>query len=340
MSTPTPAGTSNRQFRLKQRPVGKISRDNFDLRNGPMPTPGPDQALVQTLMLSLDPTMRIWADEREQYLPPVQIGDVMRGGGVGRVLSSNNPRYKEGDLVSGMTGWQEFCLAGKDFSVLPAPGKMPIEAYVGVLGMTGMTAYFGLLELGKPKAGETLVVSAAAGAVGSVAGQIGKIAGCRVVGIAGSDEKCQWLTRDLGFDAAINYKQTHWRDQLKAACPQGIDINFENVGGEIMDGVLSNMNLHGRVVLCGLIAGYNENPKAALGNFSTVLMRRLSVQGFIILDYISRMHEATRQLGAWAVEGKVKQRETVVEGFDKLPEALTMLFDGSNTGKLMVRVAS
>lgn len=329
----------NLQFRLKQRPTGSITREHFDLRESPLPSPGPDQALVQTLLLSLDPTMRIWTEDREQYMPPVKLGEVMRGGGIGRVVKSNSARFKEGDIVTGNLGWQQYSVAGDEASVLPPPGKMPLEAYMGVLGITGMTAYFGLLELGKPKSGETLVVSAAAGAVGSVAGQIGKIAGCRVVGIAGSDEKCKWLKNDLGFDAAINYKQPKWRDHLKAACPKGIDINFENVGGEIMEGVLSNMNLHGRVVLCGLIAGYNENPKAAFGDFSTVLMRRLSVQGFIILDYLGRMHEATRQLGAWVVEGKIKQRETVVDGFEALPKALNMLFDGSNIGKLMVRVA-
>ncbi|MBZ0237325.1 MAG: NADP-dependent oxidoreductase [Deltaproteobacteria bacterium] len=334
--------TRNRQFRLASRPEGKVQRSNFDAVDGDVPSPGAGQLLVRTKYLSLDPTNRVWMQDIEQYLPPVQIGEVMRGVGLGEVIESQHPDFKAGDLVIGMVGWQEVAVldgGGPNKPTRLPPGlPFPEPAFLGALGVTGITAYFGLLELGKPKAGETVVVSAAAGAVGSVAGQIAKLQGCRVVGIAGSADKCAWLTGELGFDAAICYRDADWKEQLRAACPEGIDVDFENVGGDIMSTVLAGMNLHGRVVLCGLISGYNTG-KRMLGPFDTVLMKRLTVSGFIILDYAPRFMEAVMQLGQWMMQGKLRHADTIVDGLDAAPEALNMLFDGGNRGKLLVRVA-
>jgi len=289
--------------------------------------------------LSIDPTMRIWM-AMDSYLPAVAIGDVMRSGGFAEIVESRHPNYKAGDRVTGLTGLQEYLLIDASAkSFLQKVPKIPFvsdSVFLGLLGMNGLTAYFGM-EIAQPKKGETLVVSAAAGATGSIAGQIGKIQGCRVVGIAGSDEKCSWLTNDLGFDSAINYKQADWKAKLAAATPSGVDINFENVGGEIMHAVFDRMNLHGRVVLCGLISGYNkEDP--ALASLATVLVKRLRVQGFIILDYAPRFMEAATQLGQWKMFGKLKDRETIVEGLEKAPDAINMLFTGGNIGKLIVKL--
>jgi hypothetical protein len=270
----------------------------------------------------------------------VAIGEVMRAGGFAEIIESRHPDYKKGDRVTGITGLQDYVLIdGSVKSFLQKVPKIPFVSdtvFLGVLGMNGLTAFFGM-EIAQPKKGETLVVSAAAGATGSIAGQIGKIQGCRVVGIAGSDDKCAWLTKDLGFDAAVNYKQPDWKDKLAAATPNGIDIDFENVGGEIMQAVFDRMNLHGRVVVCGLISGYNkEDP--GLASLAQVLVKRLRVEGFIILDYASRFMEAATQLGQWKMFGKLKDRETIVEGLEKAPEAINMLFTGGNTGKLIVKV--
>jgi len=260
--------------------------------------------------------------------------------GFAEIVESKHPDFKKGDRVTGLTGFQEYLVidaSAKTF--LQKVPKIPFVSdtvFLGLLGMNGLTAFFGM-EIAAPKKGETLVVSAAAGATGSIAGQIGKIHGCRVVGIAGSDEKCAWITKELGFDAAINYKQPDWKEKLAAACPKGIDINFENVGGEIMHTVLGLMNLHGRVVVCGLISGYTQEDPG-LASFATVLMKRLRVQGFILLDYAARFMEAATQLGQWKMFGKLKDRETIVEGLEKAPDAINMLFSGGNTGKLIVKL--
>jgi len=331
----------NRQFRLKRRPVGRAERTDFDLVESAVPTPGPDQALVRNLYLSLDPTNRIWMSDMDQYMPPVAIGEVMRGGGIGQVIASNDPAYAIGDLVQGLVGWQDYVLSGGgEMPLMPLPKGLPVPptAMLGAAGATGITAYFGLFEIGQPKPGETVLVSAAAGAVGSVVGQIAKIQGCRAVGIAGSREKCRWITEELGFDAAVNYKEPGWREALDRACPSGIDVDFENVGGEIMDTVLARMNLHGRVALCGMISGYNAGERM-LGDFQTILMKRLRVEGFIILDYLPRFAEAAAVLGGWLVEGKLKHRETIVDGLENAPAALNRLFDGENIGKLIVKIA-
>ncbi len=333
--------STNRQILLKSRPKGAISRDNFESVSSALPPLRDGQALARVRYLSVDPTMRVWMSNREGYMPPVGIGEVMRAGGIAEVLDSRHPDFHSGDMVFGFVGFQEYTLIGAGeftpFRKLPANLGIPVTAFLGVLGITGITAYFGMMDIAKPKAGETLVVSAAAGATGSVAGQIGKIAGCRVVGIAGGPEKCAWLRDELGFDHAIDYKQPGWKEQLAAACPGGVDINYENVGGEIMHAVMDRMNTFGRVVLCGLISGYNtEDP--ALESFARVLIRRLKVQGFIVLDYAARFNEALVQLGQWYAAGKLKDRQTIVEGLDRAPDALSMLFSGANIGKTIVRL--
>jgi NADPH-dependent curcumin reductase len=332
---------TNRQLRLKSRPKGPVSRDNFELVTQPIPELAEGQALARVRYLSIDPTMRIWMADIPQYMPPVAIGEVMRSFGLAEVVESRNLDFKRGDKIVGLTGLQEYTLIGgseaRSFQKVPSVPLVSDSAFLGVLGINGLTAYFGMMDIAKPQKGETLVVSAAAGATGSIAGQIGKIHGCRVVGIAGSVEKCSWLMEKLGFDAAINYKQPDWKEKLAAATPQGIDIDFENVGGEIMHTVLSRMNLFGRVVVCGLISGYNkEDP--GLASFATVLIKRLRVQGFILLDYAPKFMEAGTQLGKWKIFGKLKDRETIIKGLEKAPDAINMLFTGENIGKMLVEL--
>ncbi len=334
----------NRQFRLKNRPVERVVPDNFSFVEEDVPDLKDGEVLIRNRILSLDPTNRIWMTDMEQYMPPVGIGEVMRGLGIGRVVDSKNPNYKEGDFVSGLLGWQDFFKAGaeelKVLSKLPEVPGVTLETFAGAAGMTGLTAYFGLLEIGQPKAGETLVVSAAAGAVGSIVGQLGKISGLNVVGIAGSADKCKWLVDELSFDAAINYKEAGWKEQLKNATPNGIDIDFENVGGEIMETVYQRMNLFGRIVLCGLISGYNDkdDSKSRLP-LSSALMKRLRIQGFIVMDFADKNVEAITKLATWIAQGKIKHRETIVNGLENAPTALNQLFDGGNVGKLLIKVS-
>lgn len=334
----------NRQFRLASRPVGDITADNFEYREEAIPQLSDGEVLVRTIYLSLDPTNRIWMSDRPQYMPPVEIGQVMRGGGIGVVEESKNPNFQTGDLVSGMLGWQDYALAlgntGLDITKLPDPLPYPLTALIGPLGMTGFTAYFGLLDIGKPQAGETVVVSAAAGAVGSVVGQIAKIMGCRVVGITGSDEKCHWLVEELGFDDAINYKTADLETALAKSCPDGIDVYFDNVGGAILDAVLTKINLHARIPLCGLISTYNATePVPGPYNYSQILMQRSLVQGFIILDYVPRFGEAIKDLGQWLKQGKIKYALEIVEGLENAPSAILKLFDGNKIGKLAIKVS-
>lgn len=332
----------NRQWRLKARPVGRIKASDFELVEAPVPKAGPGQAVARLRFLSLDPTNRIWVTDAESYLPPVQIGEVMRGGGIAEVVESNTPDYAVGDLVTGLTGWQEYVLLDGSAMVQPLPKGLPVppEVFMGVLGVTGLTAYFGLLDVGRPQAGETVVVSAAAGATGSVAGQIAKLKGCRAVGIAGGADKCRWLTDELGFDAAVDYKADGWPRRLREACPNGIDVNFENVGGEILDTVLMQMNVFGRIPVCGLISAYNatavpEGPK----NLRAVLTQRLRMQGLIVFDWANRVPEAISQLGQWHKEGKLKIREDVREGgLDAFTDVLNLLYTGGNMGKLVLKV--
>jgi NADPH-dependent curcumin reductase len=309
-----------------------------------MPSPGPAEALVRNLYLSFDPSQRIWMTDMPGYMPPVAIGEVMRADGIGQVIESNDPKLPVGSLVHGLVGWQDYVVTSKSipFGFTPLPPGLPVppEVMLSVLGLTGVTAYFGMRELGAPKPGETVVVSAASGAVGSIAGQIAKIEGCRVVGLAGSGEKCAWLTNELGFDVAVNYRAPDWKKQLRAACPNGVDIDFENVGGEIMQAVFSLLNLHARVVLCGLIAGYNsDDSKASLVDLGPIIVKRVRIQGFIVLDYAKRYLEAAVQLGQWVAAGKIKHHETIVEGLEHAPQTLNRLFTGDKLGKLLLKIA-
>lgn len=328
---------------LKRRPDGRLSRDDFDWQTTELPDPTDGQVLVRTVYLSLDPTNRIWASDQDQYMPPVQLGEVMRGGTLGVVEASANPDYAPGDVVQGMWGWASHTLADNaaGLTKMPHTPGVPLDAYMSVLGATGMTAYFGLLDIGRPEAGETLVVSAAAGAVGQIVGQIGKIKGCRVVGTAGSDAKCRHLVEDLGFDAAINYKTADLDAELAAACPDGIDVYFENTGGPVTDAVLKRVNLNARIPLCGLIAHYNEGDNSqgvpGPGNFQMLLMKRVLLQGFIILDYFPRFPEGIAEMAGWLSDGKIKYDTDIIEGLENAPEAVNRLFDGANTGKLLVQ---
>ncbi|NJK57935.1 MAG: NADP-dependent oxidoreductase [Pleurocapsa sp. SU_5_0] len=331
----------NRQWCLATRPIGAIAESNFEWKQEPVPTLEEGQILVRNIYLSLDPTNRGWLNEGDNYLPPVAIGEVMRGFGIGVVERSRNAKFPEGTLVQGFLGWQDYAIAdGTDLNQFQKDPSVPLTAYLGLFGFIGMTAYFGLLDIGKPKAGETLVVSGAAGAVGSLVGQIGKIKGCRVVGIAGSEEKCRWLKDELGFDAAINYKTESVLESLQQHCPDGIDVYFENVGGEILDAVLSLINLRARIVLCGLISQYNATePVPGPYNFINIVTQRAKLEGFIILDYFNRAQEALADLGQWYAQGKIKYRIDAIDGLENAPRAINKLFDGTNQGKLIIRVS-
>lgn len=337
------SGEINRQWRLARRPVGDIAEGDLEWREEPAPQAGPGQVRVRTLILSMDPTNRIWMSDHRQYMPPVQVGDVMRGVTLGVVDQSNVPDYAVGDLVNGLWGWQDYAVidvAKTPLGRLPKDRKLPLPGYVALLSTTGMTAYFGLLDIGQPQPGETLVVSAAAGAVGSLAGQIGKIKGCRVIGIAGSDEKCRWITEELGFDGAINYRREDVGAALDRLCPDGIDIDFENVGGEVMDAVFGRLNLRARVALCGLISQYNAaGPVPGPTNFDQILMQRVRVQGFIVRDYAARFPEAAKDLMAWHEAGRLRYQTDIVHGLENAAATVKRLFEGANTGKLMVQVA-
>ena len=333
----------NRRFLLKSRPEARIDANTFEMVSEPIAELTEGQALIRTELLSLDPTNRIWVADVDQYMPPVQIGEVMRGLGLGRIVASKNPSLPVGRLVSGPVSWQDYNVAdGTEswpFALVPDNVPVSVEDLAGAAGMTGLTAYFGVFEVAKAEAGQTMVVSAAAGAVGSIAGQLGKIAGCRVVGIAGSEAKCKWLTTDLGFDAAVNYKAPDWKQQLIDATPDGIDVNFENVGGEIMQFVFSRLNLRARVALCGMISSYNDpDDLKTKVSLTSVLMKRVRVEGFIITDFMNRFPEGSAKLIEWIAQGKIKTTSTIVEGLENAPEAVNQLFDGSNTGKLLVRV--
>ena len=336
---------SNRQWRLKRRPVGEIRPGDLELSDSPKPVPGANEILVRNVYLSLDPTNRIWMSDMEQYMPPVEIGDVMRGGTLGVVEQSYAEGFAVGDVVlPGLGGWQDYVVSKAEGPFparkLPVVPGLPLATFMSSLGATGATAYFGLLDLGRPKAGETVVVSAAAGAVGQIVGQIAKIKGCRVVGLAGSDDKCRYVVKELGFDACINYKREDIAKALKRECSNGIDVDFENAGGEILDAVLANINLKARIVLCGLIAQYNANgPTPGPYNFANVLMKRARIEGFIIIDYFDRFPEFAMQMAQWLMEGKVKDRVDINDGLENAVTTLGKLFTGGNTGKLLVRIS-
>jgi NADPH-dependent curcumin reductase CurA len=306
-----------------------------------VPEPAEGGVLVKTLYLSLDPAMRGWMNDARSYIAPVAIGEVMRAGGAGRVVASNDGRYAEGDHVVGMFGVQEQAVADARGLTKVDLDVAPLPKWLSVLGMTGMTAYFGLLEVGQPKVGETVVVSGAAGAVGQTVGQLATIKGCRAVGIAGGPKKCEWVVRELGFDACIDYKAGPVKDGLKAHCPQGVDVYFDNVGGEILDAVLTRLNRKARVVICGAISQYNNTtPVKGPANYLSLLVNRARMEGMVVFDYADRYAEAIHELGGHLRSGRMKSREDVVRGRDNLPEALLELFDGRNFGKLVLEVAS
>jgi leukotriene B4 12-hydroxydehydrogenase/15-oxo-prostaglandin 13-reductase len=333
----------NRQITLAARPAGYPKESDFKLVESPIPSPGPGQVLVRVLYLSVDPYMRGRMNDVRTYADPVKIGEVMGGGTVGRVVESRNDQFNEGDFVAGMQGWQEYGLSdGKDLRKLD-PSLAPITTALGVLGMPGLTAYFGLLDICNPQPGETVVVSGAAGAVGSLAGQIAKIKGCRVVGIAGSDDKVRHLTDDLGFDAAFNYKTTSdYYGKLKQLCPSGIDVYFDNVGGEITDAVFRLINVRARISICGQISQYNvEKPEMGPRLLLTMLLiRQAKAEGFLVFQFAERYPEGIREMARWIKEGKLKYREDVVEGLETTPRAFIGMLKGENIGKRLVKVAN
>jgi len=330
----------NRQWLLASRPFGMVSPSNFELAETPVPELADGQYLVRNLYISFDPTMRGWMEERESYMPPVAIGEVMRAATVGQVVESKNPAFKVGDMVQGLFGMQEYAIAPQGFMQgSPVAEGIPATWPLGVLGLTGMTAYFGLLDLGKPEAGETLLVSGAAGATGSIAAQIGKLMGCRVVGIAGGSEKCGWLTGEVGLDAAIDYKTEDVAARIKELCPNGVNIYFDNVGGTILDAALANLALRARVVMCGGISGYNETtPPAGPRNLMNLVLQRARMEGFIIIDFVPRFPEAAARLGEWVRAGKIVHREDIQEGIENAPETFLRLFRGQNIGKQLLKV--
>jgi NADPH-dependent curcumin reductase CurA len=328
----------NHQFRLARRPVGMVQRSDFEYTEAPVAEPGEGEVLVKILYISLDPAMRGWMNEGKSYIPPVGIGEVMRAGAVGRVIASRDPGIAVGDHVVGVLGVQEYAVAKAKGLTKVDPGLVPLPVYLGTLGMPGMTAYFGLLEVGRPKSGETVVVSGAAGAVGQVVGQIAKIKGCRVVGIAGGPDKCDYL-RSIGFDAAIDYKHQDVKAALKEHCPKGVDVYFDNVGGEILDTVLTHLAMHARIVICGAISQYNESKMKGPSNYMSLLVNRASMTGMVVFDYASRYAEAAREMAGWMATGQLKSREDIVEGLETFPETLLKLFKGENTGKLVLKVA-
>ena len=332
----------NRQWLLAARPHGMVKESDFRWNEATVPTPGEGEVLVRVLYLSFDPAMRGWMEDRPSYIPPVALGEPMRAGAVGRVVASRHPGFAAGDLVQGLFGWQDYALAN---GALLGPGsKVPAGTPptwpLGVLGITGLTAYFGMLDLGRPKAGETVVVSGAAGATGSIAGQVAKLQGARVVGIAGGPEKCDWLVREAHFDAAIDYKAEDVGARLSALCPKGVDVFFDNVGGAILDAVLGRIALRARVVLCGGISGYNEaEPPAGPRNLMNLVIQRGRMEGFIVIDYLPRFGEGVAALRRWLEEGRLAHQEDVQVGLENAPRTFLRLFRGENRGKQLLQIA-
>lgn len=335
----------NHQFRLAARPVGMCNRSHWNYTEEAINDIAESELLVKVLYLSLEPAMRGWINEGRSYAAPVGIGEVMRAAGIGRVVASKDAAFQVGDFVAGRFGVQEYAKCkGKELTKID-PSLAPLPVYLNVLntnglGLPGMTAYFGLLEIGQPKSGETVVVSGAAGAVGMTAGQIAKIKGCRVVGIAGSAEKCQYIVKELGFDAAIDYKSGDVKQALRTHCPKGLNIYFDNVGGDILEACLGNLAMHARVVLCGAISQYNNTtPVRGPSNYMALLVYRSRMEGFLVFDYIAKYPQAQQEMAAWIKQGKLKSREDIVEGFETFPDTFLKLFKGENFGKLILKVA-
>ena len=331
----------NHQVRLAARPVGLPKESDWDHTTEPVASPGDGEVLVKVRYVSLDPAMRGWMNDAKSYVPPVGIGEVMRAGGVGEVVESGSPDFAPGDFVTGITGAQEYVVLKAAEALKVDTDLAPLPVYLSALGMTGMTAYFGLLEIGKPQPGQTVVVSGAAGAVGSVVGQIAKIKGCRAIGIAGGEEKCRHVVDDLGFDACIDYRAGSIGKALHQHCPDGIDVYFDNVGGEILDAALAQLARGARVAICGAISQYNATDRVpGPSNYMSLLVNRASMTGFLVFDYADRYAEAAREMGGWLAEGKLKTFEDIAEGgIDAFGDTLLRLFDGANTGKLILTVA-
>jgi NADPH-dependent curcumin reductase len=331
--------TMNRQVLLANRPLGAVTEDNFRIAETPVPTTAEGQVLVKNEWLSLDPYMRGRMSDAKSYVPPVQIGEVMVGQTVGEVIESKDPAFVPGDRVLTPLGWQLYGVArSKELTKIDTK-RAPASFYLGLLGMPGMTAWFGLFEIGQPKAGETVVVSAASGAVGSVVGQLAKITGCRVVGIAGGKAKCDYVVHELGFDACVDYKAGNLLQDLRTQCPDGVDVHFENVGGAILDTMLRIMNLRSRIIVCGLIAEYNATEPYGYKMMRSVLVNRIKMQGMIVFDWKDRYGEALRDLGMHFAAGRLKYRESVIDGLDNAPKGLIALLRGENFGKQLVKLA-
>ena len=331
----------NRRLVLAERPSGMVNERTIRMEETDIPVAGPGEALARVRYLSIDPTIRTWMDDAPGYLPPIAIDEVVRAGGIAEVIESNTPQYKLGELLFGMTGWQDYVIADEGARTMQSlPAGVSPTAALGVLGITGMTAYFGLLDVGRVQEGDVVVVSGAGGATGSTVGQIARIKGAgKVIGIAGGSEKCAWIVDELSFDAAIDYKSEDVAKRLREEAPQGIDLYFDNVGGEILDACLAQLAMRGRVVLCGAISGYNNDGRpTGPANYLSLLIRRGRMEGFIILDYFDRFPAGQAEMAGWLAAGKIKSAEHIVDGLEHAPDALNLLFTGGNTGKVIVRV--
>ena len=330
---------ASRQFRLAARPTGLPDRSSWDLTSDPAPDPADGEVLVRVLLVSLDPAMRGWMNDAPSYIPPVGIGDVMRAIGVGQVVESRHPRVEEGAYVTGLFGVAEHATLPGDAVTVIDPSLAPLPVYLNVLGMPGMTAYFGLLDVGRPAEGDTVVVSGAAGAVGATVGQIAKLKGCRAVGIAGGPEKCATLVDEFGYDAAIDYKSEELVPALREKCPDRVNVFFDNVGGDVLDAVLARLARGARIAICGAVSQYNADTMQGPSNYMALLVRRARMEGFVVFDYAERFAEAAREMGGWMGSGELVSREQTVSGLDAFPDALLMLFRGENKGKLILEVA-
>ena len=329
----------NKQWRLKARPVGAPDADTWEYTETELPTISDGELLIKIEYISMDPAMRGWLNDAKSYIPPVQIGEVMRAGRVGKVIESKHEKVAVGDYVVGHNGVQSYAVSDGTGLHKVDPSLAPLSYYLGVLGMPGMTGYFGLLKTGAPKAGETVVISGAAGAVGSLVGQIAKLKGCRVVGIAGGSEKCKFLVDELGFDAAIDYKNENVKKGLKQACPNGVDVFFDNVGGDILNDVLTQINLHARIVICGAISQYNTTTEVkGPSNYLSLLVNRARMEGIVVFDNIKEYPTAMKDIAGWIGSGDIKVKDHIVEGIETFPDTLMMLFKGENFGKLVLKV--
>jgi NADPH-dependent curcumin reductase len=339
--TTVPWGSDvNRRWLLAEFPQGELHAEHFRWSEAEVLAPADGQVLVRNTYLSLDPTNRIWASGAQSYLPAMKLGEVMRGVTLGEVIASRDARVEVGACVTGLLGWQDYAVVrASAVQVLQCDPRRPVTDYLGVMGSSGLTAYFGLLDVGMPRSGETVLVSAAAGAVGSLVGQIARLQGCRTVGLVGSASKARWITEELGFNSAINYREENVREAIVRECPSGVDIYFDNVGGEILDAAMGQLNLRGRIVLCGLISQYNSSsPLQELRNLGRFLVNRGRMQAFIVIDYLARANEAYAKIADWLEQGQLQHRVDIVRGLEHAPTALGKLFDGSNVGKLLIQM--